>query len=85
MSLELETVASGYNLDKIQSNFDKIEYFLNNMVLKREIVEGEEQNEMRTHLDMNQNMIVNTSRVIDAATLDKALELLEEMGYDIGT
>ena len=85
MALELETINSGYNLRKIQDNFQRIENFLNDDVVKREIVEGVDDNEMRTNLDMNQFMIVNTSRVISAETLDMALAILEEMGYDTTT
>ena len=83
MALELETLCSGYNLRQIQDNFTRIENFLNDDVVKREIVEGVDTNEMRTPLDMNQNMIINTSRIISAETMEAALALLEGMGYEI--
>jgi hypothetical protein len=85
MALELEQLCSGYNLRQINDNFQRIENFLNDDVVKREIVEGVDDNEMRTNLDMNQFMIVNTSRVISAETLDLALQILEDMGYDTTT
>ena len=85
MALTLDAITSGFNLDKIQNNFQLIQDFLNNDVLKREIVEGVEQNEMRTDLDMNQNRIINTNSIISAQTLDLALAILEDMGYDTGT
>lgn len=76
MSLILEDTASGYNLRKINDNFQRIQNFLNEDVVKREILAVGETNEMRTPLDMNQNMIVNTSRVITAEELDAALALI---------
>lgn len=82
MALELEQVVSGYNLRQINDNFQRIENFLNDDVVKREILPTGETNEMRTPLDMNQNMIVNVSRVISAETMDLALAYLEGIGYD---
>lgn len=76
--LILETLASGYNLRQINDNFQRIENFLNDDVVKREILPEGETNEMRTPLDMNQHMIVNASRVITAEELDACLALLEE-------
>lgn len=85
MPLELDDITTGYNLDKIQANFDKIETFLNTKVLKRIINIGED-NIMHTHLDMNQNKIVNdegdiTNAIIgvdptDAVALQAALDAL---------
>jgi len=78
VGMELEKIASGYNLDKIQSNFDKIEEYLNDHVAKRVLVGGES-NVMQTFLDMNQNRIVNASHIVSAADLDAALAILEDM------
>ncbi len=78
MSLILEDLASGYNLRQINDNFQRIQNFLNDDVVKREILPSGETNEMRTPLDMNQNMIVNTSRIVTAEELDACLALLEE-------
>lgn len=75
--LILEDTASGYNLRKINDNFQRIQNFLNEDVVKREIRASGETNEMRTPLDMNQNMIVNTSRIVTAEELDACLAILE--------
>jgi repressor of nif and glnA expression len=84
MALELNDVSAGFNLTRIQENFQLIEDFLNNDVLKREIADGED-NAMRTHLDMNGNVIVNTSRVISADELEAALAILGETVYETQT
>ena len=81
MAINLHDIGSGYNLANINANFQLIEDFLNNDVLKREIESGE-QNEMRTHLDMNQNVIVNASEVIPADRLEEALTLLGYPEYE---
>ena len=64
MAVELETIASGYNTSKLNSNFEKIQDSINNDTLKREVTTGEA-NEMRTHLDMNTNRIVNCMDGVD--------------------
>ena len=84
MAIELLDVGSGYNLANINANFQLIEDFLNNDVLKREIAGGE-QNEMRTFLDMNQNVIVNTREVIPADILEEALTALGYPEYENNT
>ena len=81
MAINLHDIGSGYNLANINANFQLIEDFLNNDVLKREIEAGE-QNEMRTHLDMNQNVIVNASEVIPAEILEEALTYLGYPEYE---
>jgi len=62
--IELEEVGSGYSTSKINSNFQKLEDAINNDVLRREVEYGEA-NEMRTHLDMNTNRIVNCPDGVD--------------------
>lgn len=56
--IDLDPITSGYNLSKINSNFQKIEDTLNQEVLYRKNYVGEP-NEMRTNLDMNGNKILN--------------------------
>ena len=56
--IDLDQITSGYNLSKINSNFQKIEDTLNQEVLYRKNYVGEP-NEMRTNLDMNGNKILN--------------------------
>lgn len=73
----LDDVASGYNLSKINVNFDKVQEELNNKVLYRDPPDGAP-NEMSTDLDMNGNKIYNLAkptspheplRLIDAAEI----------------
>lgn len=75
--ISLDDVASGYNLSKINVNFDKIEAELNDKVLYRDPPDGAP-NEMSTDLDMNGNKIYNLAkptspheplRLIDAAEI----------------
>ena len=58
MSIELEDIKSGHSTSKINTNFQKIQASINDDTMKREVETGEA-NEMRTHLDMNSNEIVN--------------------------
>lgn len=60
--VELDPITSGYNLSKINSNFQKIEDELNNKVLYRQIQDGEP-NAMFENLDMNSNDILNAGNV----------------------
>lgn len=59
MSIELGNVGSGFNRSVINANFDLIQTFLNDVALKRETTSQGEANEMRAHLDMNFQAIVN--------------------------
>lgn len=61
--LELDTISSGYNLAKINNNFQKIEGALNEEVLYRKGYNGEP-NEMQTNLDMNSKDILNTDNIL---------------------
>lgn len=58
--IELPNVTSGYNLARINDNFQKIEDALNQEVLYRTSYVGEP-NEMQTNLDMNSNRILNVT------------------------
>ncbi len=56
--IELDNISSGYNLSKVNANFQKIEDELNNKVLYRDVVEGEP-NQLEVDVDMNGNRILN--------------------------
>lgn len=58
--IDLDPITSGYNLSKINANFQKVEDELNNKVLYRQIQYGES-NEMQTNLDMNGKQIINVA------------------------
>ena len=64
MALELDDVGSGFNLSKINANFQKVADSINDDTMRREVEVGDG-NEMRTHLDMNSNEIVNISTDVD--------------------
>lgn len=69
--LILDDIASGYNLSKINSNFQKIEDEINDKVLYRENPIGEP-NHMHQLLDMNSQKIINLAEgtaAADAVTL----------------
>jgi hypothetical protein len=56
----LDTVSSGYNLGKINANFEKLETELNNKVLYRDQTSTpNEPNELEQDLDLNSNRILN--------------------------
>lgn len=61
--IELDTISSGYNLSKINSNFQKLEDELNDKVLYRDSKDGEP-NHMSETLDMNGNRIINLPNAI---------------------
>lgn len=56
--IDLDPITSGYNLSKINANFQKVEDELNNKVLYRNSPTGEP-NSMSSNLDMNGNKILN--------------------------
>jgi hypothetical protein len=60
--IELDPIASGYNLDVINNNFQKIEDELNNKVLYRTNPSGQP-NQMSNNLDMNGKAIINASNI----------------------
>lgn len=59
MSIELDPITSGFNLSKINNNFDKVENELNNNVLRRDGLSTGEPNQMEVNLDMNSHAILN--------------------------
>lgn len=60
--VELDPIASGHNLSKINNNFQKIESELNNKVLYRDSPPGEP-NHMKVDLDMNGHSILNANKI----------------------
>lgn len=68
--VELDTITSGYNLSKINNNFQKLEGELNNNVLYRKHEVGES-NHMEVTLDMDSNDIINVKDIsVDRLFID---------------
>lgn len=67
----LDTIASGYNLAKINDNFTKIAATLNNEVLYRDVPDGET-NTVKNDIDMDSNDLLNVGdlRVLGTASID---------------
>lgn len=79
--VELDPISSGYNLSKINTNFQKIEGELNNRVLYRKNESGEP-NHMSNTLDMNSNRIINLP---DAVSGSEPVTLDQLKSIDSGT
>jgi hypothetical protein len=60
--IDLDTITSGYNLSKINANFQRVEDELNNRVLYKDSPVGEP-NSMSSNLDMNRRSILNASKI----------------------
>lgn len=60
--IDLDPITSGYNLSKINANFQKVEDEFNNKVLYRNSPVGEP-NSMSSNLDMNGMSILNASKI----------------------
>lgn len=60
--ITLDDVVGGFNLEKINSNFQKVEDALNNEVLYRDNPSGEP-NQMQNVLDMNGRAIINSPSI----------------------
>lgn len=70
MSIELDPITSGYQLSKINTNFQKVEDELNNHVLRRDGLAIGEDNTMKNNLDMNSHAILNaTTDITDDGSL----------------
>lgn len=63
--IDLSTISSGYNLSKINENFQKVEDALNNEVLYRDNPVGEN-NALQTDVDANNKRILNLPDPISA-------------------
>jgi len=60
--IDLDPITSGYNLSKINANFQKVEDELNNKILYRDSPAGEP-NSMSSNLDMNSRAILNANKI----------------------
>jgi hypothetical protein len=60
--IDLDPIIFGYNLSKINTNFQKVEDELNNKVLYRDSTAGEP-NSMSSNLDMNSKSILNANKI----------------------
>ena len=64
--IDLSTISSGYNLSKINENFQKVEDALNNEVLYRDNPVGEN-NALQTDVDANNKRILNLPDPVSAS------------------
>lgn len=78
--VDLDPITSGYNLSKINDNFQKLEDELNNKVLYRDSPIGEP-NFMSENLDMNSNRILN---LVDAVSSSEPVTLRQLIAVDSG-
>lgn len=85
MAINLNGIGNGFNRSVIDSNFQKIEDELNNNVLRRGNVAGNEDNAMREDLDMNSQRILNLpkpenpyepARLIDLSNIIGTINLI---------
>ena len=82
MSIELDNIASGYNLSLINSNFQKIEDVINSDILwKNGTLAGETL--MTRDLDMNGNAILNTGVNLEEPDSLLTLEVADERYYNV--
>lgn len=82
MSIELEDITSGYNLSRINSNFQKVEDVLNgDVVWKTGNVAGETL--MERDLDMNGNAILNIGVDLDNPDSLLTLEIADARYYNV--
>lgn len=63
MSLKINSVSSGYSTGVINSNFKKIEEYVNDNLLNRNGITPGEPNQMEVDLDMNSQDILNVGRM----------------------
>lgn len=59
MSLTLNDISSGYSTGAINTNFQKLEQYINESLLNRDNLTSGEPNQMENALDMNGNPILN--------------------------
>ena len=79
MALTLIEVGIDGSWSTINSNFQKIEDEINNKVIRREI-DGGEANEMRTHLDMNNQRGVNVAPGVNDNDIPTYKQLIDFAG-----
>ena len=78
--ISLATILNGFNLANINDNFQKLEAYINDKVLSRDIDTGQA-NEMLETLDMNSNRIINvptpslSSEAVNKAYVDQRINV----------
>lgn len=79
MSIELNTISSGYSTGLINDNFQKLEDYIKKSLLNRDGTVSGEPNQMELDLDMNSNRIYNLPEAISD------LEPVQKRQLDIET
>ena len=77
--ITLSTLNSGFNVQAVNSNFEKLEDFLNEKVLLRDGVSGED-NSIKTNIDVNEQRLYNVGDAVDdgdAVNKRQAIEIAE--------
>ena len=74
--IELDNITSGYNLGKINANFEKLETELNDKVLYRDNT-SLEANQMEQPLDMNNQRILNLPPPVDPTDALRLQDLID--------
>lgn len=80
MAITLNGTGSGFNRAVINDNFQKIEYELNNNVLRRNGIFESEDNAMREDLDMNSQRILNLPKPENAFEPARLIDLSNMIG-----
>ena len=75
MAIELDDITSGYNLSKINENFQKVEDYINDKVLARAETEVAGEAKMERDLDMDGYTILNADLDGSSITNDRALRV----------
>lgn len=80
MSLKTNPVSSGYSTGVINSNFEKIEKYVNDNLLNRDGVTPGEPNQMEVDLDMNSQDILNVKEIDAKEIILDGISLKELLG-----
>lgn len=80
MSLKTNSVSSGYSTGVINSNFKKIEKYVNDNLLNRDGVTPGEPNQMEANLDMNSQDILNVGEMDAKEIVLDGISLKELLG-----
>lgn len=80
--IELDNISSGYSLQKINRNFQKIEDEINSKMLSRN--PGEEPNVMLDALDMNSNRVINLPKPLSPTEPVRLIDIQGTGGGDVG-
>ncbi len=63
MTIELNSITSGYSTSLINENFEKLEQYINESLFNRDNLGVGEANQMELPLDMNGHPILNISTI----------------------